>query len=190
MKEESEEALARELPFMRRRMPAQGQRAEFVCGRSFYNAAGLEIYDGEGLDMGNGWYPLIHDMCAEITAVYAVEGRPVDIVVEQAKEKGGTLRFYYRHEGQKPFIQAIDFLPGGVSLRKHPGDSELQEKAAAIVNKYEDLSAHVCEICGKPGELRTDRFWHCTMCPEHYQKDPGHRKEADRQREEKKGGPT
>ncbi|WP_204789560.1 hypothetical protein [Oscillibacter sp. CU971] len=66
MRKELQEALTWEFPFIRWEEDGDVR----------------ERYDGEGLDMGNGWFQLVHDMCAEITAAYEAEGRPVDIVVE------------------------------------------------------------------------------------------------------------
>lgn len=161
MKDQLETALADEFPFMRRELSAREQRERFGGVRNLYEAFGLEMSDG--------WFALVRDMCAEITAAYEAEGGRPDIVVDQAKEKFGTLRFYYHHEGQDIPFHAIDSLSGGGSLRIRPGASEIQRKAAEIVSKYEEKSAHVCEICGKPGELRTDLSWHRTLCGEHYQ---------------------
>ena len=58
----------------------------------------------------------------------------------QIKEKFGTLRVYL---------------------------SEIHEEADAIVRRAEHKSAHICESCGKPGELRGPR-WFTTLCEEHY----------------------
>jgi len=40
------------------------------------------------------WYEVIRGLCLDITEVYGKTGLPVDIV-DQVKEKFGTLRFYY-----------------------------------------------------------------------------------------------
>ena len=40
------------------------------------------------------WYEVIRGLCLDITKVYGKTGLPVDIV-DQVKEKFGTLRFYY-----------------------------------------------------------------------------------------------
>jgi hypothetical protein len=56
---------------------------------------------------------------------------------DQVKEKFGTLRVYIT-----------------------PWDEPLH----AIVVKYENLSASVCEWCGKPGTLDSRYFWRLTLC--------------------------
>lgn len=94
----------------------------------------------------DGWYPLIREMCREIATSFEKTGAPADIVVEQVKQKYGELRFYFR--SNNPLIQTI-------------------------VDKYEDRSGEVCEVCGQPGCLRPDLFWTQTLCGEHYaQKKP------------------
>lgn len=98
---------------------------------------------------------MLRSLCAEITASYKKSGLPLDIVVDQVKEKFGTLRFYYHPEGQDPGIHAFDVL-GGQSLRVTPGNSEFHREIAEIVQKWEKQSVSVCEVCGALGELRKD----------------------------------
>lgn len=161
MTEKFEKALAEEFPFMRRGLSLEEQRGK---GRID------DLYGAFGLDCGSGWYQLIRDMCTEITAAYEAEGRPVDIVVDQVKEKFGTLRFYYHPEDQPITVHAFDSLPDGRSLRARPGGTGIRRKVAEIVAKYEEMSGHVCEVCGASGKLRTDLQWILTLCDEHYQK--------------------
>ena len=59
--------------------------------------------------------------------------------VVQIKEKLGTLRIYART------------------------DSPLAQQAR---QEAEELSACVCEKCGRPGRLDTSRSWWLTLCPE------------------------
>lgn len=111
-----------------------------------------EVLDSEfpfmaevGLECGEGWYPLIRELCREITAAYEAAGKPADIVVSQVKEKYGELCFYFdcRCQGLRTEIEKI-------------------------VEKYEEMSGCVCEVCGAPGSLRTDLQWIQTLCDEHY----------------------
>lgn len=94
------------------------------------------------IDCGDGWYHLLRELCREIAAVYEAAGSPVDIKVKQVKEKYGMLRFYYC-----PQIPQID----------------------EIVDRYEEQSSCVCDVCGRPGCLHTDLRWHQTLCEEHYE---------------------
>lgn len=159
MKDELEKALAEKFPFMRRGLSYDEQKEKGCID---------DLYGAFGLDCSNGWYQLIWDMCTEITAAYEAVGESVDIVVDQVKEKFGTLRFYYHPEDQPIAIHAFDSLSGG-GFRVWPGSLEIHKKAAEIVARYEEMSGHVCEICGAPGILRTDLGWVQTLCDEHYQ---------------------
>lgn len=161
MQKHLQEALADEFPFMRRGLSIGEQQKRWgsIC----------DLYGAFGLEVGDGWYQLIEDMCGEIAAVYEAEGAAVDLVVDQVKEKYGTLRFYYHHKGPRIAGHASDCPPG---------PSELQQKVERIVDGYEEKSACICEDCGKPGSLRTDLDWMLTLCDEHYHarnrpRDPG-----------------
>lgn len=57
----------------------------------------------------------------------------------QIKEKFGGLRFYA---------------------------SETNDKQGELIFKAEEESFNICEVCGKPGKLRGDR-WLATRCEEH-----------------------
>lgn len=110
------------------------------------------LYEAFGIDTGDGWYQLLYDMCREITEVLETAGKPLHIVVDQIKEKYGILRFYYHFEDAEP------------------GWDDVHQKIALIVEKYEDKSESVCEICGREGTLRTDLRWIQTLCDACYSK--------------------
>lgn len=61
----------------------------------------------------------------------------------QVKEKFGGLRFYINE-----------------------GSDEIHER----IGKAEKDSYTICEITGKPGELRNDIGWYTTLCDEEYNK--------------------
>jgi hypothetical protein len=61
----------------------------------------------------------------------------------QVKEKFGGLRFYI-NEGSDQIFKRI--------------------------TQAENDSYTICEVTGKPGELRTDLGWHTTLCDEEYEK--------------------
>lgn len=118
------------------------------------------IYRRWGCECSRGWYQLIHDLCQAITDRYAEDKVPVDIVIEQIKEKFASLRFYYSFEGAPCGLQAIDSL-GGPSLRFEPyniHDDDTKKKLrydiSQIVRSYEEKSKSICEICGKEGTMR------------------------------------
>lgn len=62
------------------------------------------------------------------------------VVVEQVKEKFGTLRFYYR---------------GG------------DDVVFGMVYMAESMSALTCEKCGEPGKSSSDGGWVTTLCDKH-----------------------
>lgn len=68
------------------------------------------LYDAFGSEVGSGWLEILRSLCMEITACYEAAGQPVDIKVDQVKEKFEKLRFYYHHKNHDPGIHAIDVL--------------------------------------------------------------------------------
>jgi hypothetical protein len=96
-----------------------------------------------GFTCGDGWYTLINTLCNNIQNHLDWKNRDgevvAQVVVEQVKEKYGTLRFYYRG--------GDDVIHGMVSMA-------------------ESMSAHICEECGKPGQSNSGG-WISTRCEEH-----------------------
>jgi len=89
---------------------------------------------------GDGWFNIIDDLCSDITKVLS-KAQQADLYILQIKEKYGELCFYF---------SGVDFL--------------LIEDALV---KAIERSLHTCEVCGKEGKLRLDRFWIQTLCDEH-----------------------
>lgn len=141
-RQELEEKLAEEFPFMRRGDSYEEQEASGEI-RDLFGAFGYEVG-------GSGWYDLLRGLCTEVTTAYQRVGLPVDIVVDQVKEKFGKLCFYYHPVGARP------------------GSSELHQEVAKIVHKWEAKSMTVCESCGAPGALRKDIRWVQTLCDQCY----------------------
>lgn len=163
MKRELEEALEAEFPFMRRRKSYEDQKAE---GRI------SDLYGAWGCECNSGWYELLRSLCTEITAVYQKHGQPIDIIIVQIKEKWGLLRYYYAFEWHPQALHAFDCIGGG-SVRFRQGATELQREIAAIVRKWEEKSADVCEYCGAPGSLRKGRRV-ATLCDTCWEKSKHH----------------
>lgn len=84
-----------------------------------------------------------------------VPDRVEHVVVEQVKEKFGTLRFYYRG-----------------------GDSYVQ----GLVSMAESMSGCTCEECGAPGEVSGNGYIQC-LCPTHREESDARREMRDSQRE-------
>lgn len=91
-----------------------------------------------GFECGDGWFGLIWDLCEEIDKMLKANNVEGFEVI-QVKEKLGGLRFYCNNS-TKEIDQAI--------------------------NKAEEKSYTICEVCGKPGKLRNDG-WLSTLCAEH-----------------------
>lgn len=159
MREELEKKLAETFSFMQINETLEEQKA----GGEIY-----DLYSAFGCDCDDGWYELLYDLCTEITEVYKKYDQPADIVIDQIKEKYGTLRFYYHYKGSEDVPTAVDY-PGGV-IRFTPIGNELRHEIAQIVMKYEKKSAAVCEKCGKPGTLRDDLQWIHTLCDDCYKR--------------------
>jgi len=95
-----------------------------------------------GLEIENGWYDLIDALCESLEDIATTLG--VQVVAAQVKEKFGGLRFYYYLEGDGDFA-TID----------------------NIVQRAENASYSICELCGKPGKLR-GRYYKKTLCQKHH----------------------
>jgi hypothetical protein len=110
-----------------------------------------------GFEHGDGWYNIINQLCANIQSHIdwnneqrerLLEKNPhnvpvpdaiLQVVVDQVKEKFGTLRFYY-----------------------HGGDDVID----GMVRMAEAMSAVTCEQCGAPAEQRHGG-WVRTLCETH-----------------------
>ncbi len=173
VREELEIKLANAFPFMKRNKTDDSN-----------------IYQRWGCECADGWHQLLCDLCQEITDTYSSAGIPIDIVVEQVKEKFASLRFYYSFEDLPCPIQAFDCLSDGSSIRfQHQNKSDTDDKKnlrqdiAQIVRKYENKSKFVCEYCGNEGTVRMELPWKRTLCDQCYGEYL--KKIEDRKREQK-----
>lgn len=82
-----------------------------------------------GIECGDGWHSLIH--CLLGFAQYHAAQTGVQPVVLQIKEKLGTLRVHWRGA---------------------------DEVVRDLTQFAEDLSQSICEVCGDPGALVTNRY--------------------------------
>lgn len=159
MKDDLQKKLADEFSFMYRRESLLEQKA---------NGGIHDLYGAFGCAIGDGWYEVLHGLCSDITNTYKNAELPVDIVIDQVKEKFGYLRFYYHIEGEEHAIHAIDFLRHSSCIRFRPGVLEIHHEIANIVQMWEEKSKTVCEGCGKPGVLRMDLQRVLTLCDDCY----------------------
>ena len=93
------------------------------------------------IECGDGWSELIWNMCVEIDDAYLNSGSETEITILQCKEKFGSLLVHY----SEPELNAVGFLD-------------------SIIEKYERLSEHTCEICGAEGRMVKDDYWIRVRC--------------------------
>ena len=107
-----------------------------------------DLYSAFGCECGDGWYKVIDKLCSDIQKVYQENNLPVLVHVDQIKEKYGTLRFY-----------------AGIG-----GPDEVYDKVFNLIDKAEERTGHVCEICGKRGFMHYDGYMRvlCLDC-QHYE---------------------
>lgn len=114
----------------------------------------LEDYKGDpkvtcmawGIDTEEGWYKLL-DVCMEKLQYFcnlcSKDGREVQVVANQIKEKFGTLRFYTSVYG---------------------GDNIQHDIIDDIIDQAERKSAYICEVTGEHGSLCNRGGWFKTLC--------------------------
>lgn len=90
------------------------------------------------LECGDGWFDIIWSMCEEIEQDIRRTHPTFTFRIIQLKEKWGDLTVYT--------------VGGNGSIDK-------------ILRKYKIKSLETCELCGKPGKLRT-KGWHQVRCEE------------------------
>lgn len=109
--------------------------------------------------VGPGWRPLLTELHEELVS------SGYDYEVLQVKEKWGRLRVYISVDGEAhPFFDLMIPGYGSVTGIADKESGENWNSAMVIVHSYEHRSATICEECGEPGELRTDRPWIRTLC--------------------------
>ena len=94
----------------------------------------------------NGWTDLVYELGKNIEELCELTNYELPMI-QQIKEKMGTLRFYYNTlNSQYPPI--------------------VEKSIRALVTVAEIESANICEYCGNYGETRTNGIVH-TSCEEH-----------------------
>ena len=97
-----------------------------------------------GFECGDGWFNIINQLCQNIQHHIDWKNKSEEVVpqvvVDQVKEKFGSLRFYY-----------------------HGGDDYI----SGLVSMAESMSGVTCEVCGSSGESRNEG-WIKVLCEEHH----------------------
>lgn len=104
----------------------------------------MSEYRGVYLECAGGWNDLVRPL---IDFVLDNGG-----TVEQVKQKFGGLRFYYSvpDNWEETDVDWVAFMHW--------------------VQEVEWQSLHVCEVTGKPGQVRTNGHWLRTLCDEEAEK--------------------
>jgi len=94
-----------------------------------------------GFECSDGWYNIIFTLCSLIQ-IHQKSQKPdyKPVVVQQVKEKFGTLRFYYT---------------GG------------DDTVLGMVAYAEAISGMTCEVCGDRGTTDWKKSWVKTVCSKH-----------------------
>jgi hypothetical protein len=97
-----------------------------------------EQYSGNSF-IPPGWKNLVRMLDAELAEICP------DYELHQAKSKFGTLRYYINFRDDDPMY------------------NEMHD----IIDKYEQLSAHTCEVCGQPAQKGANQWLVFTRCETH-----------------------
>ncbi len=112
----------------------------------------------------DGWYYLLYDMAREIDAIYREAGLEPEMEPAQIKEKYGLLRVYMDPDGRyDDWAELTDTLKAALRAARR--------RAYDTLDRYEDMSEHVCEVCGAPGEYRSDLGWIRSLCDRCYREE-------------------
>ena len=107
----------------------------------------LEIYQKVAFEFKDGWNGLVYELGKDIEDLCKLANCELPLI-QQIKEKFGTLRFYYNTlNSQYPKI--------------------IEKSIRALVSQAENCSSTICEICGEFGEKRVDGRLYKTVCKEH-----------------------
>jgi hypothetical protein len=100
-----------------------------------------------GITCGDGWFEILNTACSLIQdrcdLVYKREGKDIQVIALQIKEKFGSLRFYV--------VGGDDYIRG-------------------IIAMAESSSTKICEDCGDAGKLYNEGWWitQCEKCRKKY----------------------
>jgi len=96
------------------------------------------------IECGDGWYALIKYICKRLEYENLKLDDDNKLHFDQIKEKFGTLRVY---------------------------TNLYTDSTSQVIDTIEGLSAHICEECGRPGNLSSHYGWIRTRCNDHEPKD-------------------
>ncbi|MCT7562036.1 hypothetical protein [Aliarcobacter butzleri] len=107
----------------------------------------LKIFEKVPFEFKDGWTDLVYELGKNIEELCELTNYELPMI-QQIKEKMGTLRFYY-DDSKFQYPDAI------------------KNSIFALVSRAVLKSANICETCGKWGELRVNSGYWFVSCDEH-----------------------
>lgn len=120
-------------------------------------------------DIGEGWHPIIEDMCYVICTEYSGAEYALAAAIKYPRDDGGK----YLEECQAAMDKAIADLPIIVQVKEKFGTLRVyvdnsNRRTSAAISFAVRLSSRTCETCGQPGKLDGEG-WLRTLCEKHHQ---------------------
>jgi hypothetical protein len=128
-----------------------------------------------GLEVGDGWLPIIDALCNSIDHPYEtsvmVLGKHLEhdcpqVIALQVKEKYGGLRFYYHLES----TQQLDEIKLAALGEYEKIMNDFSRYVDGAIAMAEEMCKRTCEVRGTPGTLLhsggSPYGWMKTLCPE------------------------
>jgi hypothetical protein len=116
-----------------------------------------------------GWFPILERFFDTVAAALA-EAPGVEFDLWQVKEKFGGLRIYFVVTMPKPRL-TLD----SQAVR----DDEARRRISAAYERAEHEAKVTCDVCGRPGVLRSRSGWFATRCEEHADGGVPYQREGD-----------
>lgn len=135
-----------------------------------------------GLECGDGWHPLIDQLCRSLMAPIAQVRDSIEytkkMLAEPDKSKWADwmLKSYTAEklaEKEAELAKMIETIPVAVQVKEKFGGLCFYVHGAtdeqwAKIGFAESLSYRICEVCGAMEDTRTYRMgWNQTLCPKH-----------------------
>ncbi|MCG5078558.1 hypothetical protein L5014_35410 [Paraburkholderia sp. RG36] len=149
------------------------QRELFSCFPLFFRAVHhpesyLANISHFGIQCGVGWYPIIEALARDIEAELRALWREQLQFPEQIAQMDRALLHGHATYPALPLCTDITQVGGELTVVLLSGQlcpPDVESRIRAHVQIAVTGARHVCESCGKPGELRKG-YWHRVFCDE------------------------
>jgi hypothetical protein len=137
-----------------------------------------------GMECGDGWYPLIDELCRKLSSEVRALTRDIAHLEKQLKITDRTswqpwqLELYTDEnleQRRQQLTQALNKIPRAVQVKEKFAGLRFYVRGATteqyqLIEFAEALSYRICESCGSMKDTRVYRLgWWRTLCPEHAQ---------------------